>query len=162
MRAQITPIPNVPTPKLCKDFRPVSILFHLGKLCEQFIVNKLKCRIQNVFSPTQYAYRPKLGTTDAILQLLDDLTADLDSPEHNYVQLACLDFSKAFDKLQPNIVIQKMKDYGVNCNILDILSSFLERRKQCVKVNGTFSDFIDISIRGGSSPAAHVVPIAKI
>ena len=124
MRAQITPIPNVPTPKLCKDFRPVSLLFHLGKLCEQVIVNKLKSSIQTVISPTQYAYRPKLGTTDAILQLLDDLTADLDSPEHNYVQLACLDFSKAFDKLQPNIVIQKMKDYGINCDIQTYLVVF--------------------------------------
>ena len=90
--------------------------------------------------------RPVIRWYLHILQLLDDLTADLDSPAHNYVQLACLDFSKAFDKLQPNIVIQKMKDYGVNCNILDILSSFLERRKQCVKVNGPFSDFIDTSV----------------
>ena len=40
-RAQITSIPEVPTPKLYRDFRPISLLFHMGKLCEQVIVNKL-------------------------------------------------------------------------------------------------------------------------
>ena len=41
----------------------------MGKLCEEVIVNKLKDSIQTIISSTQYAYRPKLGTTDAILQL---------------------------------------------------------------------------------------------
>lgn len=42
------------------------------------------------------------GITDAILQLIDDCTADLDTieREYMYVQIACLDFSKAFDKLK--------------------------------------------------------------
>ena len=131
-RAQMTPMPKVPTPKLYKDFRPISLLFHMGKLCEQVIVNKLKDSIQTIISSTQYAYRPKLGTTDAILQLIDDITTDLDCPENKYTQMACLDFSKAFDKLQPNIVIDKMKNYGINIYISNMLSSFLERRKQCV------------------------------
>ena len=58
--------------------------------------------------------------------------------------MACLDFSKAFDKLQPYIVIDKMRNYGIYSNILNMLGSFLERRKQCVKVNGTFSSYIDV------------------
>ena len=52
------------------------------------------------------AYRPKVGSTDALLQLLDDCTAELDLIESKYVQLACLDFSKAFDKLQPQILLK--------------------------------------------------------
>ena len=37
-------------PKVYKDFRPISLLFHLGKLCEQVLVNKLKICIQNSIS----------------------------------------------------------------------------------------------------------------
>ena len=91
-------------------------------------------------------YRPSVGTLDAILQLIDDITSDLDLAHNSYVQLGCVDFSKAFDRLQPSIVLSKMKNYGVNENILDILADFLVRRKQCVKLNGTFSDYIDISV----------------
>ena len=52
--------------------------FHIGKLCEQVIVNKLKSSVQTAISSSQCAYRPKLDTTDAIIQLIDECTADLD------------------------------------------------------------------------------------
>ena len=75
---------------------------------------------QNSISSNQFAYRPKTGTTDAILKLIDDVTSDLDSFKYDYVQMASVDFSKAFDKLQPQIVLDKMRKLGVNENILDI------------------------------------------
>ena len=78
-RAQISPLPKVSQPKVNNDFRPISLLFHLGKLCEQVLVNKLKRCIQNSISSNQVAYRPKTGSTDAILKLIDDVTSDLDS-----------------------------------------------------------------------------------
>ena len=62
------------------------------------------------------------------------------------MQLASLDLSKAFDKLQPKIVIRKMQDYGVNRHALSIIEDFLKRREQCVKVNGSFSEYINISV----------------
>ena len=40
--SQIVPIPKVSQPSVCKDFRPISLLFHLGKLAEQVVINKLK------------------------------------------------------------------------------------------------------------------------
>ena len=96
-RAQITPLPKVSHPKLYKDFRPVSLLFHIGKLCEQVIVNKLKSSVQTAISSSQFAYRPKLGTTEAILRLIDNCAADLDDSDNKYLQMACLDCSKAFN-----------------------------------------------------------------
>ena len=145
-RAQITPAPKVRQPNMLKDFRPISLLFHLGKVAEQVIVNKLRNPLADVIASNQYAYRPKLGTTDAILQLIDDCTADLDSIESKYVQLGCLDFSKAFDKLQPNIVLGKMRKSGINENIITIVDSFLSNRKQCVKVEDVFSMYDDVLV----------------
>ena len=82
----------------------------------------------------------------AILQLVDDCTSDLDIVNNKYVQLGFLDFSKAFDKLQPSIVIDKMRKCGISESLLDILCNFLGQRKQCVKANQSFSDYIDISV----------------
>ena len=106
-QAQIVPIPKTKQPDQCKDFRPISLLYHLGKIAEQAVVNKLRGPLKDVIASNQYAYRPKLSTTDAILQLLDDATANLYLIESKYVQLACVNFSKAFDRLQPSIVLQK-------------------------------------------------------
>ena len=66
----------------------------MGKLCEQVIVNKLKGSIQTIILSAQYAYWPKVGTADAILQLIDNLTLDINCPENKYTQMAYLDFSK--------------------------------------------------------------------
>ena len=107
--SQIVPIPKVSQPSVCKDFRPISLLFHLGKLAEQVVINKLKGVLSDAIASNQYAYRSKVGTTDAILQLLDDCTQDLDHPDSKYVQLASLDFSKAFDCLQPSILVEIMR-----------------------------------------------------
>ena len=96
-QAQITLLPKVSHNKLYKDFRPVPLLFHIGKLCWQVIAHKLKSSVRTPISSSQFAYRPKLGATDTISQLIDDSTADLDYPYNKYVQMACLEFSKAFD-----------------------------------------------------------------
>ena len=58
-----------------------------------------------------------------LVPLIDDVTSDLDSVKYDYVQMASVDFSKAFDKLEPKIVLDKMRELGVNENILDIIKN---------------------------------------
>ena len=76
------------------------MLFHLGKLAEQIIIDKMRETIDTVVSPHQYAYRSGVSTNDALLQFVDDITQELDKPANKFIQTACLDFSKAFDRLQ--------------------------------------------------------------
>ena len=118
--AEIVPLPKVSHPTVYKVFRPISLLFHLGKLAEQVVINKLEGALCDVFANTRYNYRRKVGTTDALLQLIDDFTLDLDQPNSKYVQLARLDFSNAFDRLRPTILIDKVLRYGVKPIILRI------------------------------------------
>ena len=73
------------------------------------------------------------------------------------MQLACLDFSKAFDKLQRQILTKKLQKCNTNGNLIDILLGFLKRRQQCLKVNDTFSDFIEISV--GAPQGTELGPI---
>ena len=96
--------------------------------------------------PHQYAYLPHLGTTDAILQLLDDCTMDLDKATGKYVQLACLDFPKAFDRMQPSTVIRKIVSLGVNQHVVNLLQDFLMHRTQRVRVNNHLSDSTDMPV----------------
>ena len=89
------------TTRMVSNFQINPQMFLTFAVCTFAIVNKLKAPLKDVIASNQYAYRPKVGSTDALLQLLDDCTAELDLIESKYVQLACLNFSKAFDKLQP-------------------------------------------------------------
>ena len=51
---------------------------------------------------------------------------------------------KAFDCIDHQLLIAKLNAYGVDANSLYLLVSYLEKRKQRTKVNGSYSDFDDI------------------
>ena len=58
----------------------MSILFHLGKLAEEIIINKMRSKLEDVIEPAQFAYQPHIGTVDALIKLLDDFTSAIDNP----------------------------------------------------------------------------------
>ena len=78
------------------NFRPISLLFHLGKLAEDIIINKMRNMLSTVTDPSQFAYQNKIGKVDALIQLLNDYTSKRDKPSVKFMQL---DFSKASRKL---------------------------------------------------------------
>ena len=54
-----------------------------------------------------------------------------------------LDISKAFDKVWHNRFIHKLKQNGVNGNLLNLIIDFLDARKERVVLNGQYSSRIN-------------------
>ena len=61
-----------------------------------------------------------------------------------------IDLSKAFDSFDHNILLSKLKCYGVTGVSLDLMSSYLSNRRQCTQFNTTLSKFLDIKQDQGS------------
>lgn len=55
-----------------------------------------------------------------------------------------MDLSKAFDCLPHELLLLKLKNYGLSANALSLLKSYLSNRKQCVKIGSVYSPFLDI------------------
>ena len=55
-----------------------------------------------------------------------------------------IDLSKAFDSICHNLLLAKLRAYGVGEEAIDFLYSSLSGRKQRVKVNGVFSDWLPV------------------
>ena len=53
-----------------------------------------------------------------------------------------LDFSKAFDKCDHGIILQKLAKLGIGGNLLRWIESFLKMRKQCVVIDGHKSESV--------------------
>ena len=63
---------------------------------------------------------------------------NLDNKQHTCVIL--LDFRKAFDTVNHQILLRKLEKYGIRGNILEMFQSYLTNRVQFVYVNGCESD----------------------
>ena len=55
-----------------------------------------------------------------------------------------IDLSKAFDTLAFDILLFKVKYYGVTDTALDLMSSYLNNRKQYVVFNNTQSEYSEV------------------
>ena len=60
------------------------------------------------------------------------------------IDIAVLDFSKAFDTVPHDGLLSKLKHYGIDKHIWNWISNFLKYRKQCVVVDGIESSLVDV------------------
>ena len=50
-----------------------------------------------------------------------------------------MDLSKAFDTINHDLLLAKLKAYGFSINALDLMCSYLKNRKQSVQIQSNFS-----------------------
>lgn len=70
--------------------------------------------------------------------MTDEWLACLDNKK--LVGTVLLDFTAAFDVIEHDILVAKLKCYGFSCTALDWIGSYLSNRKQNVFYNGSFSE----------------------
>ena len=129
--AEISPIQKVKNPSQYKDLRPISLLYHLSKIAEKAIVHHLRADLPTFTN--QYAYTKGLSTTDALVRLTTDIIKSLDDKETIATQLLLLDFSKAFDRMRPDLAVEKLLKLEVRPALISVVKSFLTERQQRVK-----------------------------
>jgi hypothetical protein len=86
----------------------------------------------------QFGFKKNHSTDMALITLLNKIINALESNQH--VIGIFLDFAKAFDTVDHNILLTKLSHYGFRGNVLSWFKSYLFNRKQVVKYNNTYSD----------------------
>ena len=135
------------------NYRPISLLPLLSKLLERVVYNQVWHFLDtfNLISSNQYGFRRNRSTTMAVLNNLDYVYENLD--QGNTVVSIFMDFSKAFDCIDHQILLRKLHSYGIRGIALDWFRSYLNDRKQYVVIN-----FSESELR----PITHGVPQGSI
>ena len=68
----------------------------------------------NLYGRQQHAFRTHGSTSSALVYLHDSVTRLLDKTDTLAVRIVCLDFSKAFDKMQHNRLLSYLNESGLN------------------------------------------------
>ena len=139
------------------NYRPISILSNFSKIFEKLVVARLTNFLKklNILHDNQYGFRPKLSTTHAMLDVINGISTNMS--KNQYTGLICLDLKKAFDTVSHSILLQKLEHYGINGNMLDLLTSYLTERKQFVFVNGSCSSVK--TVKTGMPQGSNLGPI---
>ena len=93
------------------------------KFLERLVIRKLYGDVKDALDPFQFAYKDKRGTDDAVLTLVHLVLKYLDQPQA-YARVLLVDFSSAFNTIQPFVLLEKMKAMKVNPFIIKWYNSF--------------------------------------
>ena len=140
--ANVTPIPKGSSPTINpNDYRPISITPVLSKIFERLLAKRLTrfIDVNKLLPPHQFGFRKGLSTSDALLLLTHSVQASLDAGSE--CRLVSLDFSSAFDRVNHDALLFKIRSHGIGGNFFNMLSDFLRDRRQRVVVDGCFSSF---------------------
>ncbi len=137
--AEVIPIHKAKDREILNNYRPISLLPTFSKILEKILHIRLYKYLQknNILNPSQYGFRPKHSTTDAIAELVNKVTKNFENK--SYTIGTFLDLSKAFDTINHDILIHKLEHYGIRGLALKWFQNYLSNRKQYTKVNGTKS-----------------------
>ena len=143
---RVKPLFKKGDPMLFSNYRPISLLSSISKIYEYVIFHQLLNYMDTniLFYNDQYGFRPRHSTELAAVSFVTDLIKDLDN--YKIPTTVLIDLSKAFDTLNHDILLSKLRYYGVFGVELRLLSNYLSDRVQYVEYLGAISQSRSIGV----------------
>ena len=127
------------------NYRPVSLTSICCKILEKFVRDDIVKNLekQGLFHKDQHGFRYGLSCCTQLLEVMEVWTRwfDMGLPW----DAIYTDFSKAFDSVPHERLLQKVEAYGIQGNLLRWIRDFLSSRKQRVVLGGKYSNWQDVT-----------------
>ena len=144
--AEVIPIFQKGDHNLATNYRPISILSQFDKIFEKLIYIRISSYLEkyDLLSKNQFGFRENSSTNFAIAHIHDNILRNVDLGLHTCCIF--LDFSKAFDTVNHQILLAKLQKYfGIRGKPLDLFKSYLSNRYQYTKILQTQSELMSVS-----------------
>ena len=123
------------------NYRPVSLTSHIIKVFERVIRSKMVEYLETnkLLNKNQHGFRKGRNCLSQLLDHYDELLNTVSNSSN--ADVIYLDYSKAFDKVDHHILLQKLERIGITGKLYRWLECFLTDRVQQVIVDGVSSSF---------------------
>ena len=126
-----------PPASIPNDIRPISLIPIAAKVFESIVMEWVDDTILSNVRPKQLGGLAGTSTTDALVEMTHKWYEATDT-RNTYVRIVLLDFSKAFDLNNHNILLEKLQAFGISAPILRWMAALLLDRTQRVKIGNSY------------------------
>ena len=143
--AEVVPMLEQGCPLTVSNYRPISLLSVFSKISEKLMYKRLYnfLDVHQILFHLQFDFRASHSTNHTLINLTECI-----KNAHNNKNFACGNFiylQKDFDTINHQILLHKLKKYGVWGTALDRFNSYLSNRCQYVSVNGHNSSHLNVT-----------------
>ena len=124
----------------------------MKKLFEKVIAHQLTNYFESnkLFYCAQHGFRKDYSCETALHEVISDCYKNLDKKLTTL--LLFIDFKKAFDTVDSDLLLRKLLNYGFDNNSIDLLKAYFYNRCQITKVNDVYSDLNNIYLGRAVKP----------
>ena len=142
--AKVIPIYKKGVHSIPGNYRPISLLPIFNKIFEKIIAKSVLKFLDkyNILNKFQYGFRENYSTTFALLETVEEIYSQVENGY--YVAGIYLDFQKAFDSVNHQILLNKIQNYGIRGQLFNWFKNYLQDRKQYTIVNDSCSSALSI------------------
>jgi hypothetical protein len=150
--AKVVPLYKNGCKSLPQSFRPISLVPTIGKILESVVKSQVCLYFDrfSLLSKSQFGYRTGRSTTDAVDVLVRRVIETFEAG--GFARVTACDLSKAFDRVDHDILLNKLNLIGFKDVALRFFKSYLSDRRQIVEINGKRSSeaILNIGVPQGS------------
>jgi hypothetical protein len=135
--SSLTPIHKNGDKSDIRNYRPISKQNVFMKLFEKIIHLRISEHVNSQISTKQHGFMPNRSIQTNLSKYTNYIANSLENSSE--VHSIYMDISKAFDKVNINLLMSKLKRFGIGGQVWLWLRSYLVGRKQYVSFNGSQS-----------------------
>ena len=135
----ITPAHKKASKAVAENYRPISLTSHIIKIIERVIKKQIVEYLvnNNRITKNQHGFQKHRSCQTQLIPhvntILLNFLMDIDT------DMIYLDYAKAFDKVDHQLLLKKLYAYGIRGKLLMWINSYLSNRSQVVVINGVQS-----------------------
>ena len=130
--------------KGCKDnvenYRPISLTSLVMKTFERILKQELLFHTAHLLDERQHGFLNNKSCTTNMVNFVDSVVISLNDVDTLSTDIVYFDFSKAFDSVNHDRILKKLKDmYGIDGRLLKFIENYLQGREQSVVIENCIS-----------------------
>lgn len=129
--SRVTPVPKSNCKLSVEDYRPIAVLSAPAKLFERVVHDAIYSQVNIHLCNEQHGFRKGRSVETNLLTTVEYISKSMDYGCE--VDVVYFDFRKAFDRVDNDILLGKLKTLGFAPRLLHLFSNYLRDRQQYVR-----------------------------